>query len=70
MSEITEEELKQIATNFLLNSPPGEFMEVVTGLLLLLFCCCLLLLVVFFVVFWLLLFVVFCLLFFVGWLSD
>lgn len=30
MSEVTEEELKQIANNFLLNSPPGEFMEVVT----------------------------------------
>jgi len=30
MSEVTEEELVQIASNFLLNSPPGEFMEVVT----------------------------------------
>jgi len=29
MSEVTEEELKQIANNFLLNSPPGEFVEVV-----------------------------------------
>lgn len=30
MSEVTEEELVQIAKNFLLNSPPGEFMDVVT----------------------------------------
>lgn len=30
MGDVTEEELVQIATNFLLNSPPGEFMEVVT----------------------------------------
>jgi len=30
MSDVTEEELVQIATNFLLNSPPGEFMDVVT----------------------------------------
>jgi len=30
MGEVTEEEMVQIATNFLLNSPPGEFMEVVT----------------------------------------
>jgi hypothetical protein len=31
MSEPTEEELIDIANNFLLMSPPGEFMEVVTG---------------------------------------
>jgi len=30
MGEPTQEELVQIANNFLLNSPPGEFMEVVT----------------------------------------
>jgi len=30
MGDVTEEELVQIATNFLINSPPGEFMEVVT----------------------------------------
>jgi len=30
MGDVTEEELVQIAKNFLLNSPPGEFMEVVT----------------------------------------
>jgi len=30
MSEPTNEELITIATNFLLNAPPGEFMEVVT----------------------------------------
>eukprot|EP01110_Echinostelium_bisporum_P004797 TRINITY_DN21887_c0_g1_i1.p1 TRINITY_DN21887_c0_g1~~TRINITY_DN21887_c0_g1_i1.p1 ORF type:complete len:286 (-),score=135.62 TRINITY_DN21887_c0_g1_i1:246-1103(-) len=30
MGDVTEEELIQIATNFLLASPPGEFMEVVT----------------------------------------
>jgi capping protein alpha len=30
MGDVTEEELVQIATNFLLNSPPGEFMDVVT----------------------------------------
>jgi len=30
MSEITEEEQIEIVNNFLLNSPPGEFMEVVT----------------------------------------
>jgi capping protein alpha len=30
MGEVTEEELVDIANNFLLNSPPGEFMEVVT----------------------------------------
>jgi len=30
MSDVTEEELVQIARNFLLSSPPGEFMEVVT----------------------------------------
>lgn len=31
MSDITQEEIVEIVTNFLLNSPPGEFMEVVTG---------------------------------------
>lgn len=31
MGDVTEEELVQIAKNFLLNSPPGEFMDVVTG---------------------------------------
>jgi capping protein alpha len=30
MAEPTQEELVEIANNFLLNSPPGEFMEVVT----------------------------------------
>jgi len=30
MGEPSQEELVQIANNFLLNSPPGEFMEVVT----------------------------------------
>jgi len=30
MSEVSEEEIIEIANNFLLNSPPGEFMEVVT----------------------------------------
>jgi capping protein alpha len=30
MAEPTDEELIEIANNFLLNSPPGEFMEVVT----------------------------------------
>jgi len=30
MGEVTEEEIIEIANNFLLNSPPGEFMEVVT----------------------------------------
>merc|ERR1711879_994922 len=30
MSDITQEEIVEIVTNFLLNSPPGEFMEVVT----------------------------------------
>lgn len=30
MGDVTEEELVQIAKNFLLNSPPGEFMDVVT----------------------------------------
>lgn len=30
MGDVTEEELVQIATNFLLNAPPGEFMDVVT----------------------------------------
>ena len=34
MAEVTEEEIIDIANNFLLASPPGEFMEVVTGLLL------------------------------------
>lgn len=31
MAEPTEEELIEIANGFLLNAPPGEFMEVVTG---------------------------------------
>jgi hypothetical protein len=31
MGEATQEEMINIANNFLLNSPPGEFMEVVTG---------------------------------------
>lgn len=31
MADVTEEEIIDIANNFLLNSPPGEFMEVVTG---------------------------------------
>jgi capping protein alpha len=30
MAEVTEEEIIDIANNFLLSSPPGEFMEVVT----------------------------------------
>jgi len=30
MGEVTDEEIIEIANNFLLNSPPGEFMEVVT----------------------------------------
>jgi len=30
MGDVTEEEIIDIANNFLLNSPPGEFMEVVT----------------------------------------
>lgn len=30
MSEVTQDEIVEIVTNFLLNSPPGEFMEVVT----------------------------------------
>jgi len=30
MTEVSQEELIDIANNFLLNSPPGEFMEVVT----------------------------------------
>jgi len=30
MGEVSEEEIIEIANNFLLNSPPGEFMEVVT----------------------------------------
>lgn len=32
MGDVTDEELVQIATNFLLASPPGEFMDVVTGM--------------------------------------
>jgi hypothetical protein len=32
MADITDEEVVEIANNFLLNSPPGEFMEVVTGI--------------------------------------
>jgi hypothetical protein len=31
MGEVTEQEMIDIANNFLLSSPPGEFMEVVTG---------------------------------------
>ena len=31
MGEVTEQEIVDIANNFLLSSPPGEFMEVVTG---------------------------------------
>lgn len=27
----SQQEIQQIITNFLLNAPPGEFMEVVTG---------------------------------------
>ncbi len=34
MGEVTDDEIIEIANNFLLNSPPGEFMEVVTGTLL------------------------------------
>jgi len=30
MAQVTKEEIIDIANNFLLNSPPGEFMEVVT----------------------------------------
>jgi len=30
MGEVTEQEIVEIANNFLLSSPPGEFMEVVT----------------------------------------
>jgi len=30
MSDVTQEEIVEIVTNFLLHSPPGEFMEVVT----------------------------------------
>jgi len=30
MGEVTDDEIIEIANNFLLNSPPGEFMEVVT----------------------------------------
>jgi len=36
MSEPTQEELVDIANNFLLSSPPGEFMEVVTDVIALL----------------------------------
>jgi hypothetical protein len=32
MADVSDEELIAIANNFLLNSPPGEFMEVVTGI--------------------------------------
>jgi len=32
MSEVTEEELVEIANNFILNAPPGELMEVVTDI--------------------------------------
>jgi len=32
MSEVTKEEIVEIVTSFLLNSPPGEFMEVVTDI--------------------------------------
>lgn len=31
MSEVTEEEMVQIANSFLLSSPPGEFLEVAIG---------------------------------------
>jgi hypothetical protein len=31
MAEPSQEELVEIANRFLLSSPPGEFMEVVTG---------------------------------------
>ncbi len=31
MGEVTEEEMVQIANNFLLSSPPGEFLEVAIG---------------------------------------
>jgi hypothetical protein len=31
MTDISEDEVVQIVTGFLLNAPPGEFMEVVTG---------------------------------------
>ena len=34
MAEVTKEEVVEIVTSFLLNSPPGEFMEVVTGMCL------------------------------------
>ena len=32
MAQISEEEIIQICNNFLLSAPPGEFLEVVTGM--------------------------------------